>query len=109
MVEALLFNMEGYKAAKTYEGTNFEADVITFYSSLREMMASMFPATHFGPVQVIVKTTTEGMIREELLDYKRKSEVEEKQIKDGYIRIRRGYNNAVKVTLVKVTLVKARV
>ena len=100
MVEALLFNIEEYKAAKTYEGTDFEADVVTFYSSLREMMASVFPVTDFGPVQVTLKTT-EGMTREELLEYKRKSEVEEKQIKDGYNRIkskvkelRRGYKNA---------------
>ena len=61
MVEALLYIMEQYKAAKTHKGTDFEADVITFYSSLREIMASLFPVTDFSLVQVTCK------------DYQRKS------------------------------------
>ena len=39
MAETLVFNTEEKKAAKTFEGTDFEADVDTFFSSLREMMA----------------------------------------------------------------------
>ena len=30
MVDALLYNMEKYKAAKSYERTDFEANVVTF-------------------------------------------------------------------------------
>ena len=54
---------------------------------LMEMMASVFLATDFGRIQVTVKTT-EGMTWKELLEYERKIEVTERQIKDGYDRIK---------------------
>ena len=49
MVETLLLNIVEYKSEKEFEGVDFEADMIAFYSRLREMMAEMFPPTDFGP------------------------------------------------------------
>ena len=49
MVETLLLNIVEYKSEKEFEGVDFEADIIAFYSRLREMMAEMFPPTDFGP------------------------------------------------------------
>ena len=101
MVDALLYNMEKYKAAKSYERTDFEANVVTFYSYWWKWWHQCFLATDFGPMQVTVKTT-EGMTWKDLLEYERKIEVTEKQIKDGYNRIKSkvkqlswGYKNAV--------------
>ena len=71
------------------------------HSRLREMMAEMFPPTGFGP-KAIKLYHTNDMTREEILECKRKSETEEKQMKEGYSRVkikikelRRGYKNAV--------------
>ena len=101
MVETLLLNIVEYKSEKEFEGVDFEADMIAFYSRLREMMAEMFPPTDFGP-KAIKLYHTDNMTREEILECKRKSETEEKQIKEGYSRVkikikelRRGYKNAV--------------
>ena len=65
------------------------------------MMAEMFPPTDFGP-KAIKLYHIDNMTREEILECKRKSESEEKQIKEGYNRVkikikdlRRGYKNAV--------------
>ena len=49
MVETLLLNIVEYKSEKEFEGVDFEADIIAFYSRLREMMAEMFPPTDSGP------------------------------------------------------------
>ena len=101
MVETLLYNIVEYKSEKEFEGVDFEADMIAFYSRLREMMAEMFPPTDFGP-KAIKLYHTDNMTREEILECKRKSEIEEKQIKEGYSRVkikitelRRGYQNTV--------------
>ena len=99
MIETLLLNIVEYKSEKEFEGVDFEADMIAFYSRLRGMMAEMFPPTDFGP-KAIKLYHTDNMTREEILECKRKSE--EKQIKEGYSRVkikikelRRGYKNAV--------------
>ena len=101
MVETLLLNIVEYKSEKEFEGVDFEADMIAFYSRLREMMAEMFPPTDFGP-KAIKLYHTDNMTREEILECKRKSDTEKKQIKEGYSRVkikikelRRGYKNAV--------------
>ena len=49
MFETLLLNIVEYKSKKEFEGVNFEADMIAFYSRLREMMAEMFLPTDFEP------------------------------------------------------------
>ena len=101
MVETLLLNIVECKSEKEFEGVDFEADMIAFYSRLREMMAEMFPPTDFGP-KAIKLYHTDNMTREEILECKRKSDTEKKQIKEGYSRVkikikelRRGYKNAV--------------
>ena len=101
MVESLLLNIVEYKSEKEFEGVDFEAYMIVFYSRLREMMGEMFPPTDFGP-KAIKLYRTDNMTREEILEWKIKSETEEKQRKEGYSRVkikikelRRGYKNAV--------------
>ena len=101
MVEALLLNIIEYKSEEEFEGADFEVDMIAFYSRLRDMMAEMFPPADFGP-KAIKLYHTDNMTREEILKCKRKSEIEEKQIKEGHSRVkikikkpRRGYKNAV--------------
>ena len=87
MVETLLLNIVDYKSEKEFEGVDFEAYMIAFYSRLREMMAEMFPPIDFGP-KVKKLYHTDNMTREEILECKRKSETEEKQIKKGYSRVK---------------------
>ena len=101
MVEALLLNIIEYKSEEEFEGADFEVDMIAFYSRLRDMMAEMFPPADFGPKSIKLYHT-DNMTREEILKCKRKSEIEEKQIKEGHSRVkikikkpRRGYKNAV--------------
>ena len=38
-VEALLYNLQCYKTDKSFEGVDFEADLILMYSDVRKMMA----------------------------------------------------------------------
>ena len=101
MVETLLLNIVECKSEKEFEGLDFEADMIAFYSRVREMMAEMFPPTDFGP-KAIKLYHTDNMTTEEILECKRKSDTEKKQIKEGYSRVkikikelRRGYKNTV--------------
>ena len=47
MTEILLLNLVEYKLEKEFEGLDYEADMIAFYSRLPEMMAEMFPPTDF--------------------------------------------------------------
>ena len=65
MVETLLLNIVEYKSEKEFEGVDFEADMIAFYSRLREMMAEMFPPTDFGP-KAIKLYHTYNMTREDI-------------------------------------------
>ena len=48
MVETLLLNIV-CKSEKKIEEVDFEADIVAFYSGMREMMTEMFSPTFFGP------------------------------------------------------------
>ena len=69
-----------------YEGTDFEADIVGFYSNVRNMMSAMYPPSDFGPREVL-NCDTDSMTREELMEHKRMVECQEKQIKEGYKRV----------------------
>ena len=100
-VEALLDNLYSYKCDMTYKGLDFEADLVSCYMEVRNMMALMYSETDFGPEEISV-CDTENFTKEELLQYKRKVDQLEKLKKDGYSRIkskvkevRSGYKTAI--------------
>lgn len=101
MVEALLDNIISYKNEMTYKGRDFQADLVTCYGEVRQMMAIMFPLSDFGPA-IISPRDTELMEPEELVQYKRRIDRLEKMKKDGYNRVkakikelRAGYKTAI--------------
>lgn len=87
MVEALLDNLISYKNEMTYQGHDFQADLVTCYGEVRQMMALMFPLNDFGP-GIIATHDTELMEPNELVQYKRRIERLEKMKKDGYTRVK---------------------
>ena len=101
MIENLIYNIQEFKNTKTFEGIDFEADLIEMYEGVRRMVAAMYPPTDFGPVSIPLQETDE-MTREELMEYKQIVDRLEKQRKEGYNRVkakvkelRRGYKTAV--------------
>ena len=66
MVETLLLNIVECKSEKKFEEVNFEADIIAFYSGMREMMTEMFSPTSFGP-KGIKLYDTDICIREKMI------------------------------------------
>ena len=46
-METLLLNIVEYKSEKESERVECEADIMTFYSGLREIATVMFPPTDF--------------------------------------------------------------
>ena len=90
-IESLISNLIEYKLSKSFEGLDFEADSVSLYSNIRD----------FGPKQLDLLETAQ-LTKEELMTYKKNIELNEKQIKEGYNRVktkvkelRRGYKNAV--------------
>ena len=70
MTEILLLNLVEYKLEKEFEGLDYEADMIAFYSRLPEMMAEMFPPTDFGPKSIKLYHTS-NVTREEIFECSR--------------------------------------
>ena len=71
----------------TYQGLDFEADLVECYKSIRVLMSQMYPPSDFG-VEKVPLENTENMSKEELLCYKRRIERVEKLNKDGYNRVK---------------------
>lgn len=86
MVEALLDNLISYKNEMTYNGCDFQSDLVTCYGEVRKMMAIMFPLSDFGP-GIISSKDTDLMEPDELIQYKRRIDRLEKMKKDGYNRV----------------------
>lgn len=85
----------------TYNGSDFQADLVTCYGEVRKMMAIMFPLSDFGP-GIISSQDTELMEPDELIQYKRRIDRLERMKKDGYNRVkakikelRAGYKAAI--------------
>ena len=76
-----------YKGQRSYEGYDFEADLVIMYSDLRKIMSLMYPPSDFGLEELEIENL-EGMTRADLLTYKRKIESQEKYQKQGYKRIK---------------------
>ena len=100
-VDTLIDQIIEYKSQRSYEGYDFETDLVITYSDIRKMMSLMYPPSDFGLVELEIENS-EGMTRAELLTYKWKIETQEKQQKEGYKLIknkvkelRRGYKNAI--------------
>ena len=100
-VDTLIDQIIEYKSQRSYEGYDFETDLVIMYSDIRKMMSLMYPPSDFGLVELEIENS-EGMTRAELLTYKWKIEIQEKQQKEGYKLIknkvkelRRGYKNAI--------------
>ena len=100
-VDTLIDQIIEYKSQRSYEGYDFETDLVITYSDIRKMMSLMYPPSDFGLVELEIENS-EGMTRAELLTYKWKIEIQEKQQKEGYKLIknkvkelRRGYKNAI--------------
>ena len=100
-VDTLIDQIIEYKSQRSYEGYDFETDLVITYSDIQKMMSLMYPPSDFGLVELEIENS-EGMTRAELLTYKWKIETQEKQQKEGYKLIknkvkelRRGYKNAI--------------
>ena len=100
-VDTLIDQIIEYESQRSYEGYDFETDLVITYSDIRKMMSLMYPPSDFGLVELEIENS-EGMTRAELLTYKWKIETQEKQQKEGYKLIknkvkelRRGYKNAI--------------
>ena len=100
-VDTLIDQIIEYKSQRSYEGYDFETDLVTMYSDIRKMMSLIYPPSDFGLVELEIENS-EGMTRAELLTYKWKIEIQEKQQKEGYKLIknkvkelRRGYKNVI--------------
>lgn len=87
MVASLLDNIITYKNDMTYQGLDFQADLVSCYTQVRKMMAQQYDSINFGPIG-IPNENTDYMDGYELVEYKRKVERLEKMKKEGYHRIR---------------------
>ena len=102
MTEHLIAKVQEYKNEMDYQNIDFNKDVVTMYSKLRERMAERFPDS-FGPVELTAPTKdlTE-MSQQEFKEHNQRIEVEKGMIRKGYNRIkekiraiRKAYNKAV--------------
>ena len=100
-IDTLIDQVIEYKSQRSYEGYDFEADLVIMYLDLQKMMSLLYPSSDFGLEELEIENS-ERLTSTELLTYKRKMESQEKQQKEGYKRIknkvkelRRGYKNAI--------------
>ena len=48
-----LYDMEFVKVKKDFEGTDMEADLVTMYEDIRQLMAALYPEEAFGPIEAL--------------------------------------------------------
>ena len=101
MIETLIENIISFKSDMTYQGLDFQVDLVAFYEGVRSKMGQMFPVEDFGPSE-IKSLDTDLMAEKDLVIYKRRIDRLEKHKKDGYGRVkakikelRTGYKDAI--------------
>ena len=91
MTEHLIAKVHEYKNEMDYQNIDFNKDVVTMYSKLREQMAERFPDS-FGPVELTAPTKDlTKMSQQEFKEHNQRIEVEKGMIRKGYNRIKRRF------------------
>ena len=86
MLTTLIECIHEFKTQKEYEGKDFEVDLIRLYGEVRKMLATRFSPEDFGPVSLT--TIDDNLNTIERAKARSQIEMERKQIKLGYERIK---------------------
>lgn len=87
MIEVLLLNIQEYKNIKTFEGIDFEGDLMEMYENIRKMLADTYPESSFGPKEILLRDTSD-MDQKEISEYRNHIERKEKSRGEGYKRVK---------------------
>ena len=81
-IDTLIDQVIEYKSQRSYEGYDFEADLVIMYLDLRKMMSLLYPSSDFGLEELEIENS-ERLTSTELLTYKRKMESQENNRRKG--------------------------